>query len=299
MKTYRFYINIVIAILIISGLSFAPVYAFLERDAETPNTPIDELIIKFKPEVALAVYEAQEKGSFEAVLFDASSLDNLNQKYGAHNARRLYKSLEVRDKEGNIIDVISANEKASYLNSLNEKSINLERISDFENVFVVNVDKSQDIRKVAEEYSKNPHVVYAEPNHRIELLLIPNDPEYPNQWALPKIQADLAWDQFASSSDIGRGITVAVLDTGVNYFDQGELAENFWLNPGEFQGVDDDLDGTVTLSELINHGLIDTDGNLSIGIEDLYGSLFEDNIDNDGNNYIDDLIDLLNQLPLR
>ena len=59
--------------------------------------------------------------------------------------------------------------------------------------------------------SNNPHVDYAEKDRLVELSAItPDDPKYASQWHLPKIQAPAAWDASA-----GNGITVAILDTGV------------------------------------------------------------------------------------
>lgn len=58
---------------------------------------------------------------------------------------------------------------------------------------------------------KSPHIEYAEKDMWVELSSItPNDPKFSLQWHLPKIQAPSAWDSTA-----GAGITVAILDTGV------------------------------------------------------------------------------------
>ncbi|MCX6798321.1 MAG: hypothetical protein NTX66_03885 [Candidatus Falkowbacteria bacterium] len=39
----------------------------------------------------------------------------------------------------------------------------------------------------------------------------PNDPYYYNQWYLPKIRADVAWERINSSPNI----TIAIIDSGV------------------------------------------------------------------------------------
>lgn len=52
-----------------------------------------------------------------------------------------------------------------------------------------------------------------------ETLATPNDPQYPQQWGLPRIHAPQAWDRTKGSA----GITVAVIDTGVD-LDHPELA---------------------------------------------------------------------------
>ena len=43
-------------------------------------------------------------------------------------------------------------------------------------------------------YNARPDVLYAEPDHEVRAQYIPNDPGYPNQWALPTIGAPIAWD---------------------------------------------------------------------------------------------------------
>ena len=65
---------------------------------------------------------------------------------------------------------------------------------------------------IAKALEKNPLIEFAEPDMLVEPSeVIPDDPKFPNQWHLPKIQAPTAWD-----TSTGSGITVAVLDTGVD-----------------------------------------------------------------------------------
>lgn len=78
------------------------------------------------------------------------------------------------------------------------------------------------------QLKSDPAVVYAQPDYRRHALeLIPNDRNYPLQWhyshAVSGIRAPSAWDTAS-----GRGVVVAVLDTG--YLDHADLAAN--LVPG-------------------------------------------------------------------
>lgn len=72
--------------------------------------------------------------------------------------------------------------------------------------------------------------------------LVPNDPQYPNQWYLDSIGAPIAWDKTVGSSLV----IVAVLDTGAE-FAHPDLTDNIWVNPGEiaFNRIDDDNNGYV------------------------------------------------------
>ncbi len=55
-------------------------------------------------------------------------------------------------------------------------------------------------------------VEFAEPDYIATAFLVPNDPGYANQWALPKIQAPQAWDLTTGSS----AVRIAILDTGID-----------------------------------------------------------------------------------
>ena len=91
--------------------------------------------------------------------------------------------------------------------------------------------------------------------------LIPNDPMFSQQWYLRKIGATNVWAITAGSSNI----VVAIFDSGVDYT-HPDLAANMWRNPGE-TGLDDQGRDKAT-----------------------------NGIDDDGNNYVDDVygIDAVN-----
>jgi subtilisin family serine protease len=83
-------------------------------------------------------------------------------------------------------------------------------------VHLVQVPAHAEERMVA-ALARNPHVQFAELDRLLPPVeFIPNDPRYKDQWHLPKIGAPLAWD-----SASGNGITIAILDTGVdpNHYD--------------------------------------------------------------------------------
>lgn len=124
-------------------------------------------------------------------------------------------------------------------------------------------DPQADVAALVREIQRDPEVVYAEPNYlyRTEAQFFPSDPYYSSSgswgqpyddlWGLKKIQAPAAWG-YAT----GRGVLVAVIDTGVDY-NHPDLRTNLWLNPLEdlnhngsidskdINGVDDDGDGLI------------------------------------------------------
>jgi hypothetical protein len=60
-------------------------------------------------------------------------------------------------------------------------------------------------------------VIFAEPNTILRLQAVPepNDPRYAAQWHYPQLKLPAAWNGFATETDIGAGVTVAVLDSGI------------------------------------------------------------------------------------
>jgi subtilisin family serine protease len=117
---------------------------------------------------------------------------------------------------------------------------------------VVEIPARQSTGAVVSELEADPSVAYAEPNYVVTASeLIPNDPRFPDEWALDNdldtdIDAAEAWDYTQGSADV----TVAVVDSGVAY-DHPDLAPNLWVNPSETvgtpegRGVDDDGNGYV------------------------------------------------------
>src|SRR5262249_57470738 len=65
----------------------------------------------------------------------------------------------------------------------------------------------------------DPEVEVAEPLVEFQALdFTPNDPEYSKQWNMRMIHMPEAWD-----ISRGKGVVVAVIDTGIAYEDRGEF----------------------------------------------------------------------------
>jgi subtilisin family serine protease len=63
----------------------------------------------------------------------------------------------------------------------------------------------------ANRLSKRKDIAYAEPNLRFKPEAVVNDPSYGSQWHLPLMGVPTAW-----ANGSGKGVTVAICDTGVN-----------------------------------------------------------------------------------
>jgi hypothetical protein len=124
-----------------------------------------------------------------------------------------------------------------------------------------------------DELSSFPFIHSAEKEPIHKPVYTPNDPQYSQQWFLPQIQADDAWnfwDVDGGELPGDRDVILASVDTGVD-FDHEDLVDNIWNNLGE----DANGNGVTLLYE---------DGSWIYDPGDINGQ------DEDGNGYVDDLI---------
>jgi subtilisin family serine protease len=115
---------------------------------------------------------------------------------------------------------------------------------------LVSVDPGE-VDSAAQELARQRTVQYVEPNYVVHSNRLPDDHLFGEQWALHNvgqnggtagadIHATDAWELTT-----GANVTVAVIDTGVDYT-HGDLSPNIWNNPSDPpNGVDDDHNGFV------------------------------------------------------
>ncbi|SFG69650.1 Serine protease, subtilisin family [Duganella sp. CF458] len=77
-------------------------------------------------------------------------------------------------------------------------------------IYVVELNPGRE-KALAQALKRNPHVKFAELDGVIEMAQTPVDTYYANEWHQAKIQAPAAWDM-----STGAGVTIAILDTGVD-----------------------------------------------------------------------------------
>jgi hypothetical protein len=85
---------------------------------------------------------------------------------------------------------------------------------------ILQVPENTDIIKLAIGLSRRREVAFAEPDFVGTLAFLPNDTRFSEQWALPKIDAELAWDLETGANNVLIGIT----DTGISTDDTGALS---------------------------------------------------------------------------
>lgn len=78
-------------------------------------------------------------------------------------------------------------------------------------IYIVELPAGVSEKAVAAQLNHHPHLKFAELDHRVSPDFVANDPYLGSEWHLAKIGTASAWD-----SSQGAGITVAILDSGVD-----------------------------------------------------------------------------------
>jgi len=226
-----------------------------------------ELIVKFKPNTvpiklnqqAVASGKSLDTSSASFTSLDVNtipkSLSALNKSQKIITIEKVFKQLNIKAPSSTIIDPLR-----TYKVSIGSGSVitALRYLSNFSEVGYV----EPNLLLKASVLSNDPYYVDQTPPAP-ERTLAPGaggwNPSFDYQWALKKINVEPAWSKTLGSS----GITVAVIDTGVDY-NHPELTErvinghNFVVNSED--SMDDNGHGTHV------SGIVGAKGNNSLGI---------------------------------
>lgn len=122
--------------------------------------------------------------------------------------------------------------------------------------------RGQSARQLIDVYSERPEVEFAEENGAVSLQAAPNDPLFPNAWDLNNTgQASGTPDADIDATDAwdlvtGGATLVAVLDSGVDYR-HPDLIDNIWTNPGEIPDNGIDDDGNEFIDDVHGWNFLD------------------------------------------
>jgi len=90
------------------------------------------------------------------------------------------------------------------------------------NVETIQIPEGSTVTKELQKYNNHPNVEYAEPNYIGKVFGSSNDPSLSQQWSIPKMKVDTAWDTTKGDPSV----IIAVIDTGVDV-DHPDLMSNF------------------------------------------------------------------------
>jgi serine protease len=114
---------------------------------------------------------------------------------------------------------------------------------------VIDVDPTREAALI-DALARDPRVEHAEPMALYRASFVPDDPLYASkQWNLRRVGAEKAW-----SYTCGRGVTVAVIDTGVACFDTGPFSRGTDLAGTRCEGGWNFVDDTDRAYDDHGHG---------------------------------------------
>ena len=115
-------------------------------------------------------------------------------------------------KDGTTLEEINAREQAWGI----DLEFNSKEEGPLDGIAIaVGVD---DVEAVLEKIRQSPLVESAEPLTQVRASFVPNDPDFGKQWNLKMLAMTRAWD-----TTRGKGVIVAVIDSGIAYEDFGEF----------------------------------------------------------------------------
>ena len=98
-------------------------------------------------------------------------------------------------------------------------------------------------------FGEDADVEAVEPNYEVTIALEPNDPRYPETWGMNNTgqtggtpDADIDAPEAWSIATGNTDVIIGVIDTGVDYTHE-DLSDNMWINPNEIPGNNIDDDG--------------------------------------------------------
>ncbi len=154
---------------------------------------------------------------------------------------------------------------SSPIEVLNEKHqmISIEKVfknsenSILDNIYLLSVPEDTDILSIVDDYFSCLDIEYAEPNSIFYFAGIPNDENFSNQWALCNTgQAsgspgiDIDALEAWGIETGDENVVIAVIDSGVDYT-HPDLANNIWVNDDEIPGNNIDDDGNDFIDDVV------------------------------------------------
>ena len=205
----------------------AHLYSEVELDPYTPAYAPNVILVKFVDDAKVSIIP---RGKL--ILTGIKSVDVLNIKYQVVSMTRVFLNAEQHEK----------------LKMFRDWYGQLREVPKLSKIYKLQFSTNYDAKLVAEEYSRDPNIEYAEPDYYyFALETVPNDPLFTEQWYLdpfPGVNAINAWDSLTTGDTTQ---VIGILDTGIDW-DHPDLMDKVWVNEAELNGVpgvDDDGNGYI------------------------------------------------------
>lgn len=172
-------------------------------NAATPEITPGELLIRLTPDAATELERLQSRAAISALFL----------KHNVESQKRIFP-----------ISTRSPNLQRTYL-------LRFSITADLQKIKTSLVESNL-IEEVTYNYLRP---TLAEP-------IVPDDPQYPEQWSLPLIKLPETWAIEKGNKDV----VIAIIDSGIDYRHE-DLKQKIWVNPGEIpeNGLDDDGNGYI------------------------------------------------------
>lgn len=86
-----------------------------------------------------------------------------------------------------------------------------------DDIWVVESEEGKKNKDLAEDFKRDPRVVYAEPDVVLHITVAnPNDPRFGDQYAMQRINAVAGWTAYPGVYSSSGGPSIAVIDTGID-----------------------------------------------------------------------------------
>ena len=235
---------------------------FAQQDVNEPNQkPVESgsqknyrIIVKLSNETA-AMAEAQITQK-DLVIHKSSSknMGDLFSKYKIKKMEPLYKGLvNWKKKNGKTEKEYYSNIQKSFQKRSKRSKKGVAFNTNLSNTYVIEADVSsqEEYEKLLASLKKDSRFEYAEASMEVSTCMVPDDPYFSTSGSWGQTYDDLygvkltscpeAWD-----TATGEGVTVAVVDTGIDNT-HPDIADNIWTNTKEIanNGIDDDNNGYI------------------------------------------------------
>ncbi len=155
----------------------------------------------------------------------------------------------------------------SDIETLNNKiGVTIESSISQINYHVLKLPDGLSVREAIDWYKQQEGIEQVEPNYRIPISNIPNDPLFGSQWGLHNtgqnggtvdadIDAPKAWDTLQPTLE---PVVIAMIDTGIDYT-HPDIQNNIWINIDEVEGDGIDNDNNGFVDDTIGWDFVHTD----------------------------------------